>query len=259
METISDIDLRDLLDTEAASINNPAFIDEDPVQFPRRFDDIRDIEITSLLVSAIAWGKRSMILRDADRMLAMMDNSPYRFVVEQGYRDIPDNLNIHRTFFTENLKHFLTGLHVLYKKFDTLDSILQSCMSGVNATDSLTAASMADKLSGILEGAAETEDTSSLSYRTAQELYEYFSNQASVRANSLLGSSGTAESVASSLLGKSSTGTANSSQSASSNNSSSANGIDLAGMNQQIMRGQEIDFSKIDAAVENAFAESTLI
>lgn len=138
-------------------------------------------------------------------------------------------------------------------------SILQSYMSGVNATDSLAAASMADKLSGILEEAAETEDTSSLSYRTAQELYEYFSNQASVRANSLLGSSGTAESVASSLLGKSSTGTANSSQSARSNNSSSANGIDLAGMNQQIMRGQEIDFSKIDAAVENAFAESTLI
>ena len=138
-------------------------------------------------------------------------------------------------------------------------SILQSYMSGVNATDSLAAASMADKLSGILEEAAETEDTSSLSYRTAQELYEYFSNQASVRANSLLGNSGTAESVASSLLGKSSTGTANSSQSARSNNSSSANGIDLAGMNQQIMRGQEIDFSKIDAVVENAFAESTLI
>ena len=67
-----------------------------------------------------------MILRDADRMLAMMDNSPYRFVVEQGYRDIPDHLNVHRTFFTENLKHFLAGLHVLYKKFDTLDNFCRA-------------------------------------------------------------------------------------------------------------------------------------
>jgi len=133
-------------------------------------------------------------------------------------------------------------------------SILQSYMSGVNATDSLTAASMADKLSGMLEEAAKTEDTSSLSYRTAQELYEYFSNQASVRANSLLGKAGTAESVAASLLGKNGAGTAS-----SSNSSSSVNGLDLSGMNQQIMKGQEIDFSKIDAAVENAFAESTLI
>ncbi len=139
-------------------------------------------------------------------------------------------------------------------------SILQNYMSGTNAADSLAAASMADKLSGILEEAAKTEDTSSLSYRTAQELYEYFSNQASVRANSLLGNSGVSESVAGSLLGKSSAGAAKNSQgtdSGSSNGGNQISGIDA--LNQQMMRGQEIDFSKIDAAVENAFAESALI
>ena len=139
-------------------------------------------------------------------------------------------------------------------------SILQNYMSGTNAADSLAAASMADKLSGILEEAAKTEDTSSLSYRTAQELYEYFSNQASVRANSLLGNSGVSESVAGSLLGKSSAGAAKNSQgtdSGSSNVGNQISGIDA--LNQQMMRGQEIDFSKIDAAVENAFAESALI
>ena len=93
-------------------------------------------------------------------------------------------------------------------------SILQNYMSGTNAADSLAAASMADKLSGILEEAAKTEDTSSLSYRTAQELYEYFSNQASVRANSLLGNSGVSESVAGFLLGKKSAGGAENSQGA---------------------------------------------
>ncbi len=139
-------------------------------------------------------------------------------------------------------------------------SILQSAMSGVNATDSLAAASMADKLSGILEEAAQTEDTSSLSYRTAQELYEYFANQASVRANSLLGNSGVAESVAGSLLGKGSSGTAKSSQGAGAGSSNGGNQLSgIEALNQQMMRGQEIDFSKIDAAVENAFAESALI
>lgn len=136
-------------------------------------------------------------------------------------------------------------------------NILQSYMSGTNATDSLAAASMADKLSGILEEAAKTEDPNSLSYRTAQELYEYFSNQASVRANSLLGNSGTAESVAGSLLGKGSAGTAQSSRNAGTGSSETVSEIDA--LNQQMMQGREIDFSKIDAAVENAFAESTLI
>ncbi len=139
-------------------------------------------------------------------------------------------------------------------------SILQSYMSGADAADSLAAASMADKLSGILEEAAETEDTSSLSYRTAQELYEYFSNQASVRANSLLGSSGVAESVAGSLLGKGSAGMTEGSQSAGSGSSNGGNNLSgIDALNQQMMGGQEIDFSKIDAAVENAFAESALI
>ncbi|MDE6397230.1 MAG: TIGR02757 family protein [Muribaculaceae bacterium] len=123
MESISENDLKLLLDSEAAAINNPSFIDDDPVRFPRRFEDIRDIEICALLVSAIAWGKRSMILRDAEKMLTLMDHSPYHFVKEQGYHDIPDELNIHRTFFGENLKHFLSGLHVLYDQYDTLDNL----------------------------------------------------------------------------------------------------------------------------------------
>lgn len=52
---MTDRDLKDLLDTEAARINSPSFIGDDPVQFPRRFSDLRDIEIASLLTSGIAW------------------------------------------------------------------------------------------------------------------------------------------------------------------------------------------------------------
>ena len=46
---------------------------------------------------------------------------------------------------------------------------------------------MADKLSSVLEEAAETEDTSSLTYKTVQELYEYFSEKVSLKAAALLG------------------------------------------------------------------------
>ena len=42
-------DLRDLLLSEAQRINNQAFIAADPVQFPRRFTSLPDIEIAALL------------------------------------------------------------------------------------------------------------------------------------------------------------------------------------------------------------------
>ncbi len=58
--------MKEFLDEQAALINTPEFIAEDPVQFPRRFEKLQDIEIVSLLASHIAWGKRSMICRDAD-------------------------------------------------------------------------------------------------------------------------------------------------------------------------------------------------
>ncbi len=73
-------DLKDLLDTEAARINSPSFISDDPVQFPRRFTDVRDIELAALLTSGIAWGNRKMICRDCDRLLALMDNQPYNYL-----------------------------------------------------------------------------------------------------------------------------------------------------------------------------------
>lgn len=113
-------DLRELLDVEAARINSPAFIADDPVQFPRRYSDVRDIEIASLLASAIAWGNRRMICRDCDRLFALMGNKPYAYVMDEGYEDLDDGGNIHRTFFNRHLKYFLRGLRRVYSSDGSL-------------------------------------------------------------------------------------------------------------------------------------------
>lgn len=117
---LSRSEIMELLASEARRINSPEFIADDPVQFPRRFSSQQDIEIASLLASTIAWGNRRMICRDADRMLALMDNSPYRFVMDQAYEDLPDG-NIHRTFFTSDLRAYLRGLRLIYGEYPTLE------------------------------------------------------------------------------------------------------------------------------------------
>lgn len=113
-------EIKELLDSEAARINHPDFIGADPVQFPRRFDRLQDIEITALLCSAIAWGNRRMICRNCDRMLALMGHDPYNFVMDRAFEEIPDG-NIHRTFFARNLRHFLRGLHRIYSRHTSLN------------------------------------------------------------------------------------------------------------------------------------------
>lgn len=125
-------DLKDLLDAEAHKINSVDFISEDPVQFPRRFTDQRDIEIAALLSSTIAWGKRAMICRNADRMLSLMDGQPYKYVMDEGYEDLED-CNLHRTFFAKNFKHYLRGLRLIYSRHSTLDEFARKELAG--ATD----------------------------------------------------------------------------------------------------------------------------
>lgn len=123
-------DIRDLLDFEASRINNPSFIDKDPVQFPRRFSRLQDIEIAGLLSAIIAWGNRTMICRDAERMLKLMDNEPYFYVMDEGYENVPDEMNLHRTFFGRHFKYFLRGMHRVYQDYGSLDAFSKSVEAG---------------------------------------------------------------------------------------------------------------------------------
>lgn len=115
-------DIALLLEQEAARFNRPEFIADDPVQFAHKFDAIPDIEIASLLTAVISWGKRKMILRDADRMMSLMDHQPHRYVMERGYEDLDPSVNLHRTFFGRHFQWLLRTLREVYARHESLDS-----------------------------------------------------------------------------------------------------------------------------------------
>ena len=115
-------EIRELLDSEAARINHPSFIEKDPVQFPRRFESLQDIEIVSFLAATLAWGNRKMICRDIEKMLSLMDNEPYKYMMDRGFEDLDPKVNIHRTFFASHLQHFLKGLRKIYQDYGSLDA-----------------------------------------------------------------------------------------------------------------------------------------
>jgi len=139
-------DVAELLTMEAERINSREFIADDPVQFPRRFTDLRDIEITALLTAVISWGKRTMILRDANRMLDMMEHQPYSFMMEGAYENIDPKRNIHRTFFGRDMQWMMRTLHEVYKIYDSLDAFATAHHVGESETPSWL---LAELLGGI--------------------------------------------------------------------------------------------------------------
>lgn len=118
-------DLRGWLDREARRVNSPEFISADPVQFPRRFTKLQDIEIVAFLSATIAWGNRKMICANCEKMLRIMEHDPYNYVMDEGYEELPDG-NIHRTFFARDLRHYLRGLRSIFASHGSLAAFARS-------------------------------------------------------------------------------------------------------------------------------------
>lgn len=114
--------LKERLDRLATKYNSPEFFTRDPVSFPTRYSDKRDIEISALVTSIIAWGRRDMILRDAERIHAIMEHEPYHFVTEGDIEAIGEG-NLHRTFFGRHLRYLLRGLREIYGRYGSLEDL----------------------------------------------------------------------------------------------------------------------------------------
>lgn len=127
---MTDKDLSAFLLEEAYRINKPEFIGEDPVQFPRLFNKLQDIEITAFLIASISWGKRTMIRNNASKIITLMENDPYNYVMDKGYEDLDPSINLHRTFFGRDFQWYLRGLREIYAKYGSLDAFSKNIKAG---------------------------------------------------------------------------------------------------------------------------------
>ena len=117
-------ELKEFLDTKVSLYNNPKFIDSDPIKIPHKFSKKEDIEIIGFLTATIAWGNRKSIITNANKMVKLMDFSPFDFVINHRASDL-ENLNgfVHRTFNAEDFKQFIKSLRHIYQTHGGLESI----------------------------------------------------------------------------------------------------------------------------------------
>ncbi len=121
--TLTFIDLKEFLEEKYNLYNRPSFIESDPIQIPHQFTKKEDIEISAFLTSTIAWGKRSMIIKNAEKMTAFMQNNPYEFLLNEKI-NLSDVQKIgHRTFKPEDFLFFLKSLKNIYLKYGGLEEI----------------------------------------------------------------------------------------------------------------------------------------
>jgi uncharacterized protein (TIGR02757 family) len=117
-------ELKDFLDEKVILYNNPKFIESDPIQIPHQFSIKEDIEIAGFLTATIAWGNRKMIINNASKMMTLLGNSPYDFVINHSENQL-ENLDVfvHRTFNHEDLKTFIKALRHIYINYNGLEGV----------------------------------------------------------------------------------------------------------------------------------------
>ena len=117
-------EIKEFLDYKVEEYNNSKFIETDPIQIPHRFSGKEDIEIAGFLTATIAWGNRKSILTNASRLMDLLDNAPYDFIMNHEEEDlIALEKFVHRTFNGVDLQFFVKSLQNIYRNHGGPESI----------------------------------------------------------------------------------------------------------------------------------------
>ena len=118
--------VRDLLEEKVRCYNQPQFIEDDPVQIPHLFGSRPNIEIAGFLAASMAWGQRKTIIASARRLVAMMDDDPFDFLMNAQEGDFKTFLDFrHRTFGGNDCVFFLKSLARIYREGGGLARIFE--------------------------------------------------------------------------------------------------------------------------------------
>ncbi len=124
---MNQIELKEFLDYKANQYEIIDFITSDPIQIPHRFKQKEDVEIAGFLTASIAWGNRLSILKSANKMMALMDDSPYDFIINHKKSDLSIFEGfVHRTFNATDLTFFVRSLQNIYKNHQGLENVFSS-------------------------------------------------------------------------------------------------------------------------------------
>ncbi|HOU03282.1 MAG: DUF2400 family protein [Bacteroidales bacterium] len=120
-------ELKDFLDEKVDLYNRPSFIEQDPISIPHLYTRKEDIEISGFLAATIAWGNRKMILRNSARMMEILENSPFGFIVNSSDCELDQAIRfVHRTFNSVDLAYFLKALRHIYRNRGGLETIFET-------------------------------------------------------------------------------------------------------------------------------------
>ena len=100
------------------------FIETDPIQIPKLFEEKEDIEIAGFMAATLAWGQRPTIIKKCKELMKRVDYAPYDFVLHATDADYSCLSGFkHRTFNDYDCIYFFKSLSRIYKYYGGLEGL----------------------------------------------------------------------------------------------------------------------------------------
>jgi uncharacterized protein (TIGR02757 family) len=117
-------ELKEFLDEKVIQYNRTDFIETDPIQIPHLFSAKEDIEISGFLIATIAWGNRKSIINNGTKLMRIMGDAPYDFIMNFSDVDAEKFSGFkHRTFNEYDLIFFIKSLQNIYLNHGGLEAV----------------------------------------------------------------------------------------------------------------------------------------
>jgi len=120
------MEIFELLNKKVKEYNTIKFIEPDPISIPHKFKEQKDIEISGYLTSIISWGRRPAILKSANRLMQIMGNEPYNFVMHAGKSELKQIEGfVYRTFNSDDCLFAIEAMKNFYTKFPSMGDFVE--------------------------------------------------------------------------------------------------------------------------------------
>lgn len=118
-------DIKKLLDEKYLEYcKSEFFIQTDPIQIPKLFEEKEDIEISGFLAASLAWGQRPVIIKKCRELMQLLDYAPADFIRNATEGDFDRFRTFkHRTFNSYDCCYFLRSLANIYRNHGGLENV----------------------------------------------------------------------------------------------------------------------------------------
>lgn len=146
-------DLKQHLIALAHHYNTPDFIASDPVQFPHRYTQKQDIEISAFVTAWISWGNRRQIIKTADHIdHNIFRHKPHAYLMSGEWKAFSDDTNcFYRTCRHNDFHALMNRLYNIYNEYGDLENAVVTTMDTLRVSGD-TAATAATALSTLFSG-----------------------------------------------------------------------------------------------------------